>query len=453
MMKPKTRPTFEASMGQGTSIKKIVAMVFLIGLVTKSLSIIYNVHYTQSASMIIVADEPRQRADGSYQQDQSQNPEQTLFVQEDAATATAHADIKKPSNYSYYDGETFSACLIFMDDNARLSEWIAYHYHVMPLRYLVFFRDPKGALDPKPILDRWHSLINITYWTDESSFMSNEKLKEMTTIKPGYSHYIHIQREFYRSCFRHLKENNRTWTLVVDTDEFLGIKTQILSNDSVKAKPGIVMDVLKASHQENQTLIDFGKVARGKGRLEEIKRKWGENCIGMARLEITSFESKREEVLKHVPSFLDGYRFVTMRFRHLGASIIGKSIIDVSKYDVNESTRMNAHHLIGECNKGHKFGGGGDIMYVNHYLASWELYDRPNDKRQSKFGDNYRFQKFMSVNNKYNTSYTKSKNFGKGDEIRPWLPAFVDYFGQQKSSVLLEGVGFSYNESTAIQPP
>lgn len=39
------------------------------------------------------------------------------------------------------DGNTekdgFSACLIFKDDNDRLVEWIAYHYQVLPLRFLV----------------------------------------------------------------------------------------------------------------------------------------------------------------------------------------------------------------------------------------------------------------------------------------------------------------------------
>jgi hypothetical protein len=32
---------------------------------------------------------------------------------------------------------TFSSCLLVMDDNHRLAEWLAYHYHVLPLRYMV----------------------------------------------------------------------------------------------------------------------------------------------------------------------------------------------------------------------------------------------------------------------------------------------------------------------------
>jgi hypothetical protein len=45
------------------------------------------------------------------------------------------------------------------------------------------------------------------------------------------------------------------------------------------------LDMLKASHQGNQTLIDFGKGAKKKD-VEKIKKKWGGNCIGMLRMEI-----------------------------------------------------------------------------------------------------------------------------------------------------------------------
>jgi hypothetical protein len=283
--------------------------------------------------------------------------------------------------------------------------------------------------------------------------MSDAALNNLARAPKSFNHHRLSQNEFYRSCLQHLKANNRTWTALIDTDEFLAIKTQALHDTSVNVKkPGIVMDMLKASHQENQTLIDFGKVrARG---VEKAKIKWGQNCIGVSRVEITSFESKREEVLKDVPSFLDGYQFVTTRFRHVGGGIDGKSLIDVSKYNITASSKMHVHNVIGECSGAPKGDRArGDIMYFNHYIGSFELFDRPNDKRSSKFGKNYRPTEFFNKNKKWNTSYAKSGNFGKGDEIRPWLQAFVDYVGREKSYILLEDVGLPYNESTALQPP
>lgn len=35
-----------------------------------------------------------------------------------------------------------SACLLVKDENNNLPEWIAYHYHNLPLRYLVVAVDP-----------------------------------------------------------------------------------------------------------------------------------------------------------------------------------------------------------------------------------------------------------------------------------------------------------------------
>ena len=38
--------------------------------------------------------------------------------------------------------EGFSSCLLIMDDNHYLIEWLAYHYHVLPLRRLIVATDP-----------------------------------------------------------------------------------------------------------------------------------------------------------------------------------------------------------------------------------------------------------------------------------------------------------------------
>jgi hypothetical protein len=73
------------------------------------------------------------------------------------------------------EDESFSACLLIMDDNHRLSEWIAYHYFAMPLRHLVVTVDPRSRTSPVKILDRWRPLMNITVWGDaDFNFRSNK---------------------------------------------------------------------------------------------------------------------------------------------------------------------------------------------------------------------------------------------------------------------------------------
>jgi hypothetical protein len=70
------------------------------------------------------------------------------------------------------EGESFSACLLIMDDNHRLSEWIGYHYFAMRLRYLVVAVDPHSKASPSRILDRWRDRMTVVEWTD-SNFTDN----------------------------------------------------------------------------------------------------------------------------------------------------------------------------------------------------------------------------------------------------------------------------------------
>ena len=62
--------------------------------------------------------------------------------------------------------ESFSACLLVMDDNAHLIEWLAYHYTLLPLRRLILGVDPRSKTRPTEILQRWRGRIDITEWSD-----------------------------------------------------------------------------------------------------------------------------------------------------------------------------------------------------------------------------------------------------------------------------------------------
>ena len=60
----------------------------------------------------------------------------------------------------------FSACLIVKDDNHWLIEWLAYHYHVLPLRHLILVTDPTSVTSPTNILGRWSDKMIIEQWND-----------------------------------------------------------------------------------------------------------------------------------------------------------------------------------------------------------------------------------------------------------------------------------------------
>ena len=128
--------------------------------------------------------------------------------------------------------ESFSACILWMDDNHRLEEWLAYHYYVMKLRYVVVNVDPKSKTSPKEIFDRWNDhenryKLNMTivkmsdsdYIPDfsvrmdalEELILSNtsDSTKLYGTEKTNYHRFR--QRQFYKACSQHLVEQNKSW--------------------------------------------------------------------------------------------------------------------------------------------------------------------------------------------------------------------------------------------------
>jgi hypothetical protein len=60
-----------------------------------------------------------------------------------------------------------AAALLIKDDNYWLIEWLAYHYHVLPLQHLVAAIDPNLKTSPRKILDSWKGLMQIDIWEEK----------------------------------------------------------------------------------------------------------------------------------------------------------------------------------------------------------------------------------------------------------------------------------------------
>ena len=58
--------------------------------------------------------------------------------------------------------ETFSACLLVMDENFRLQEWLAFAYFTLPLRYVVIAIDPRSKQPPTEKLNIFRTELNMT---------------------------------------------------------------------------------------------------------------------------------------------------------------------------------------------------------------------------------------------------------------------------------------------------
>ena len=133
-----------------------------------------------------------------------------------------------------------SACLLVMDDNHFLVEWLAYHYHSANLRKLVLAIDPKSQTMPLEILGRWKDKMDITIWRNDDDYIASKDFESTKkdiarTFKetsPTLIEHRARQRIFYTQCLRTIKQDSMQsssssqWTMLVDVDEFVKVNYQ-----------------------------------------------------------------------------------------------------------------------------------------------------------------------------------------------------------------------------------
>jgi hypothetical protein len=122
------------------------------------------------------------------------------------------------------------ACLVVRNANHLLYEWIAYHYTVLPLRYLIVGYDDTNSTydmpedDPTEVLLRWKQLgtdFSYEVWR-ASDFARNIHYK----YDKDLPYFRHLQRQhvFYAKCMQHLQnQSNVGWVALTDIDEYIQI--------------------------------------------------------------------------------------------------------------------------------------------------------------------------------------------------------------------------------------
>jgi hypothetical protein len=379
------------------------------------------------------------------------------------------------SNNHNTNQDGFGACLLIMDDNHRLTEWLAYHYHVLPLQYLVVAVDPGSETSPSPILDFWrrrHADLQIVEWnaTDIYQGKWNEHLK--APLKSALDSHKQRQNMFLRNCLRHMKQMNRTWVAVLDSDEFLhfnGNPGQVAQPDNAwnhsmyrLVVPGIsypsmhtkasIWNFLKyldqypqPTIQKHHPLWQFYRNERGSRTTVYVPP-----CITIPRLLFGTVESTRAERYKGVPG---GERAVNINPNHLStlrhrkhvprkkpSSLNGwaKVMVDVSRVAWEDfpsledawrprSTAMNVHKPIRKhCSQPYfKDNGAASLFRINHYVGSYEAFTYRMDARSKAGRGVSTWEKKASVNDETD------------DNIRPWLSGFVEYEGLEQAEEML----------------
>ena len=338
----------------------------------------------------------------------------------------------------------FSACLLVMDDNHFLIEWLAYHYHALNLRTLILSVDPNSQTSPALILERWKQVNDMTIieWQD-TDFMTKEEFDVTRTDVMNYFHKSQItpklvshrarQRLFYYKCLRELKEQNKKYVLLTDTDEFVTINYQTSkAQNSIQQPPSLEEPGAVARYLHNQL---HGPEVDDSNQNEPLYYLQSSPCIQIPRLRFGAEESHSKEV----GGGFNTSQFLTMRYaKHAHPTDyqknkISKAIIDLTRVPEQEIVPVDSIHLpIRSICHQHRLHlkTSQSLLQINHYLGSFEQYTyRENDARLGK----ERSQEQWELQ-------TKLKNAQVDHSIQPWLSGFFKFHPHVAPEVL-QGVG------------
>jgi hypothetical protein len=355
-------------------------------------------------------------------------------TRQEAGVMAQHQEV--PTNKSFVprrQEEGFSACLLIMDDNHFLIEWLAYHFHLLPLRRLIVAVDPRSRTSPTAILDRYRDrgLIDITEWTD-TDFMDfdlirlrdTKKYDEKNRTKTLKDWHRHRQKFFNVACMRRLEEEKRSWTLVVDTDEYL------LPNQNAEKD-------FRIRNTANQTIYEMLQERDGPKKKDEMISLV---CIALPRLRFGVKESNETETQSYAPGGLNGTDFSSVRYRYRTASNnvklnrVGKGMIDVSRVPpgrLNHGPKQgNPHTLVWQyCNDSYRISPVSPFV-LHHYAGTFDQFKYRDDSRSG-----------ARSNEAYEAFYSDEHAEVEDDSIRSWLKEFVASEGHELASALLEDVG------------
>ena len=354
--------------------------------------------------------------------------------------------------------ESFSACLLFMDDNHRLPEWLAFHYYALPLRHLIIAVDPASTQNPPHIPSRWKELIDITVWNDADHIPSYMNLTRDPADAPEESLRKHRYRQsnFYIECSKHLIKSKRNWTSYHDIDEFLTITEDFFSHDNPrpalsspevrdKATLSSFLNYTSFTSQPGYVLKLIQEYSREPTNTSPIHEDLSQVCIHIPRTKYSAVESPRNLTQQNVPFEIDSNHFETLRFRYRATKKFdrdgfAKAIIDLSKV-TNSDFRFGGvtHRPIKEvCPQKPTFRFYGAIPFgIHHYLGSLESYMYRDNANPDKIPSTWR-------------SSSNKKDGGADDEIRPWIQGFYDSMGASLASELLQRAGVLIKDTKQV---
>lgn len=349
--------------------------------------------------------------------------------------------------------ERFSACLLIKDDNLILSQWIAYHYYSMNLRYLVVAVDPSSHTSPSHVLSAWSNTtdLHVVMWSD-SDYMpesfdgqqirnrfirsgkwhdGREDEEQVQQDNLRISNHRFRQLKFVSSCLLHMRIQNRTLVTHVDTDEYVTLNPLLRYRNDYRQWPMPSLSYPGAISSFVQKILYQD---------EFLFQKANFPCVSMPRLLFGSVEDDQDNSktfeLQRSYEWLNVSRYDTLRWKYHAAyndtdrNAQPKVLVDLRLVPQDDQMFRRAFSIHRPskslCRYMDQMVVTGFQRYpliVQHYVGTLERYLLRNDSRRSE---------------RLYHEKAHVREGGRDDWIVEWLPGFVRSMGEAKARFLLE---------------
>ena len=338
-------------------------------------------------------------------------------------------DLNRTRLVSTTDYSSASACIMVRDENHRIREWLAYHYHVLPLKHVIVAVDARAKTSPSEIFDEFREKLGmeITEWNEADFGFKDSLDPDKNTKESLRTKQRKRQRLFLAECLTHLYYRGRSWTACIDPDEFVTV------DPSSKFRPAYG-DVIG-----NEGLREGGGITTYLNTISKTNAL-NRTCVSLARNMVGGKEEEEfTDINQTVPAGfgVDPFQLGTLRFRYrTGRGNIlngmGKPLIDVSSVGPFLPLQVaNPHRVVMDvCGlAADGFARKETPLLANHYLGSWEQYSFRDDARRGL--------------DKSREAWEYRSEAGKSlDPItHTWLRGFISSVGEETATSLLNGTG------------
>jgi len=395
----------------------------------------------------------------------------------------------------------FGACLMVMDDNHFLVEWLAYHWYALPLRHLTVYVDSNSKTSPEEVLRRYSSsssssgtgsttsgrnsiqvdVVDSSRYggsrstggsggEDPDLLMANvpSNQKVLREKYPQVLNYLGRQNRFYQDCLISYKRRNWPgWVLLTDTDEFIAAnRTYRRSDDGIAVfpppsvdEPGSVGKWLKSLQQRQQRQRDGGggssdedegdddnNNSDNEGEEEGDDPSSAEipsDCINTRRTQICHYEKEGAEKAKD-RAFDSGTGaarrdedLLTQRWLYSDGLMGWRTPKSMVRVSEYSLEYLTGMDLV-HTGSAHRVTPGRTCGTKPYF----QIYHYHGTVQQRQVKDAY------DPRGPFRHRIGGSRLLGwddckmlPGDDLRPWLRGFVDFVGEDEARRLLEGAG------------